>query len=323
MGVRWIGIAEESTYGTAVTSPDHSMRYLELDLSPDQQRIIEFESAYREKEQSLLGPFIGSGRLTAYARPDDIGYFLKWLTGSVTSAQVGSSSVYTHTFTLADSVKSFTLTDNRGISGSSGSRACVGCAMKSLTLEAPARGALTFEANIQYQWEELITEPTMGTLSSLRPFMFYDGSITYGGSSLARVEAIRFTWENGMPDDTHCIGSRKLPGIDLEGVEVSFEVDMKLTDWSIRKYFYGASNATEPQDEETTYALNVTFTGQPTGESESGAEYYKIELNFPKVVLTENPASVSRRDRMTQRATFVALRDSNNYIKLWNKETSY
>jgi len=322
VGSRWVGVAEETTFGTEVTTPTLSMRVLDLDLNPDQQRILEYESNSRMKEFSLLGPFIGSGRLTAWARPDTIGYFLKWLTGNVTSSQIGSSAAYQHTFKLADAIKSFTLTDNRGLSGVN-SRACIGCLVKSMTIEAPARGVVSYELDIQYTWEKLVSAPTKGTLSSLRPFLWSDASVSLGGETVGKAESLRFVWTNSIPDDVHNLGSRKIEDIILEGVEVTMEMDLKFTNWDMRELFYGAEDSTEPQSEEGTFAFNAVFTGESTGESESGAEYYELELNFPKVVVKENPAPISRRDRLTQRVTLEALLDDNNYIKLINKTVSY
>jgi len=321
MGARWIGLAEETTYKEGVSTPTLSMRYLELDLQPDQGRILELESAYRDKEFSLLGPFIGSGRISAWARPDELGYFLKWACGTVTSTQIGSSEMYTHTFELADTIKSFTLTDNRGLSGVQ-SRECDGCLIKSLTIEAPARGVVSMEAEIQYAWEKLITEPTMGTLSNLRPFMFYDASVTLEGEPVGTVESLRFVWSNDIPDDTHTLGSRSLPDIELQGVEITIEMDLKFKNWAMRQKFYGGTGSdTEPGTEEYTCAFVATFTGEPTEVADK--PNYELVLNFPKVVVRENASSVSRRDRLTERVTLEALRDANNKIELSNKVVSY
>jgi len=320
-GERWIGIAEQSDYTTANTTPAQSLRYIDLDANPDQGRIIEFESARRMKEISVLGPFIGSGTINLYARPDTIGWFLKWGTGSVTSSQVDSSTVYKHDFSLGDSIKPFTTVETTGLSGVE-SRALEGCLVKSLTFEAPAREVCTLSVELQYAWEELISSPSMGSLSSLRPFVFHDGTIELpDGTTVASVESFSFKWSNSIPDDTHVIGSRQLQTIELEGAEVTVDMDLKFKNWNMRKLFYGSADASEPQTEEGTTSLDITLTGEETGD----ASYpnYTLEFSFDNVVVKESTSSRSRRDRLTERVSIEALYSANNLITLYNKTTEY
>jgi len=321
VSVRWAGIAEETTFGTKVATPARSLAFRELDAQPDQGLIDVEESAYREVPLSVFGPFLGSGSLSIFARPDTIGHFLKWTFGSVTSAQIGTSAMYKHTFKIADAIKSFTLSDNRGITGLS-SRFLIGTLIRGLTLEAPARELTTLDLDLLYAWEDLATAPTMGTLSPLRPFVFHDGAVELpSGTALARVEAFSAKLENTIPDDTHEVGSRKLPLIILEGAAITGEVELKFESWAMRQRFYGAAAATEPQEETATVSMVLKLVGEPTGVVDK--PNYEVNVTLPAVILTEQPSTVSRRERLTQTFSFKAMRHVDSRVELFNKDTAY
>lgn len=320
-GERWIGIGEESAYGTENATIARHMRAIDFDATHEPGLMADFETADFMKEFAVTGPLVGSGRLTAYARPDVIGHFLKWALGKVTTTQYNTTEMYDHVFEIDPAnLKSFSLTDARN--GITQDRRLLGTVIKSFTLEAAARERVTFELDLQYQWEKLITDETMGTLSALRPFVFFDGAVSLDGSPLANVEAFRLVYNNSIPDDTHEIGSRKLPSIEHEGVELTVEMDMKFKSWAMRQnFFQGSGSPTEPQDEARYFTLDLVLTGEPTGVA--GRDNYKLNIDLNKLILKENPVPISRRDRLTQRAVFEALKGTGDQITLWNKETSY
>lgn len=322
-GERWVDIAEETAYGTENATADVSLSYLDLDINPDQGKIAELESGYRLKQESLMGPFVGSGKFSIFARPEALGYLLKWALGKVTTTQVGTSTMYEHVFEQdVDNIKSETLTDSREVGTLA--RRCLGALIKSFTLEAPAREKVTAECDMQYQWEKVVTKPTMGTLESLRPFVFHDASVKLDDASLANVESFRVVLDTSLPDDTHELGSRKLPEIYFEGAEWTVEMDMKFKNWDMRRRFYGATvdgEPTEPQDDERYFDIDIALVGQATGVVDK--PNYELDIALPKCYIKENPTPVSRRDRLTQRVVFEALAHSGNKFTLYNKITSY
>jgi len=316
---KWIGIAEETTYGQKVTTPAKSLTYGTLDLNPD-QGLIDVEESERIIAQVVTGPFKGGGSLGLYARPDTIGHFLKWVMGAVTSAQQGGTAAYKHTFSFADTVKSFTLSDNERLSALD-SRILMGCLIKSLTLEAPARELVTLDLDLLYAWEDLETKPTKGTLSALRPFVFHDLSLLKVGTTDFTAESFSFKIDNDIPDDTHDLGSRKLTEILLGGCDISGEFELKFKNWDWRKRFYGAAAATEPQEELTLQQLEITLTGEATGVP-TYPNYY-IHIVLPKCAIKEHAASASKREILKQTFAFSAYKDAGNIIELLNKDTSY
>ncbi len=319
MSARWVGFAKEATYASAVATPTFYARYVDLDLQADQGRIIEWESLRREKEASWLGPFVGSGRVAMYARPDDIGIFLKGVMGAEQVTQIGTSGFYTHTFTVGDTIPSWTMWDVRpGVEA----RRMHGCLMKRVTVECPAREAVTVEAEIQYSWEDLVTAPSLGAVSARRPFIFHGGQVKWADTVIGEAESFRLTVENSIPDDVHGFDRKILEKI-LEGVEITAEMDMKFTSWDARRRFYGGTGSgSSPAVEEHTFLLEATFTGEPTGIG--NPPNYKLYAYFPATVLREHETSVSRRERLTQRVTLQMLYHSGNKLELTNaRSTEY
>lgn len=316
---KWAGIAEETNFGIKVTAPAKSLTYGTLDLNPD-QGLLEVEESERQIATMVTGPFVGSGSLGLYARPDTIGHFLKWAMGKVTSAQQGATVMYKHTFEMFESIKSFTLSDNERLSAID-SRILAGLLIKKLTLEAPARDLVTLDLDLLYAWENLEAKPTKGSLSALRPFVFHDLTVLKLATADFKAESFSFNIENDIPDDTHDLGSRKITDLLLGGANILGEFEMKFKSWDQRKIFYGAAAATEPQEDVTPQQLEITLTGEATGIP--AYPNYQIHIVLPKTLITENPASASKREILKQTFSFRAVKDAGNIIELLNKDTSY
>jgi hypothetical protein len=272
------------------------------------------------KRFSAMGAFVGSGTIENILAPDNIGDLLKWTCGNVQSS-VANDTVYIHNFTYTQELDSFTVEEWRGITGLN-ALFLTGCAVKSLTLEAPARETCQYTVEYQYADEELDTATSMGTLNALRPFTFAGGSVSLGGSALGAVEAMRFVWENDIPDDHHETGSNFLQRMQLDDLSITGEIDLKFLNWDVRQELYGGTGTpTEPQSEDDTEAIILDFLAGPTGDGV--IPNYNLKITLPVCTLTENPAEVVGRDRLTQRFSFEALWDAGIKIELWNKVVSY
>jgi len=320
---RYIAVAEESAFKTKSTETYKWMPVITADLQPNNNKIFIEETEQRLATEDVMGAFIGEGTVLINVRADNIGWFLKWLCGSVSSAIQNSGPFYKHTFTMADEIVSFTLEDYRGLADS---RWIYGAMMRSINFESPARGVLTAELGILYADEQIDTKGTPGTVPAVRPFVFHDGAVEWGGSSLANVEALRLNYGNILPDDTHEHNSRLLPEIIVEGAEIGGEMDVKFKTWALRQNFYGAQEAgpvepDNPQEETRTFGLINTFTGAPTGDAV--VPNYLLVMTFPTCAPTENPSGTDRRVRLTQRLGFNVLHNTGIKFELYNEVASY
>lgn len=72
--------------------PSNYMPYRALDVQPGQNPIAIEESDERLKTDYMYGGFVGAGPLTLTGRPDNIGWFLKWVMGAVAAGVTVNTS---------------------------------------------------------------------------------------------------------------------------------------------------------------------------------------------------------------------------------------
>ncbi len=371
-----------------IVLPSNYMPYRTLDVQPGQNPIDTAESDERIKTGYMFGGFVGTGTMALTGRPDNIGWFLKWVMGAVAAgvpvgtedltAQANSDqkvcavddgssfaegdsvkisdattyeyneidtiavnnltmvydlqntyvlasgqvdiNVWKHRYTMGETIKSFMMEECVGISGQLG-RFLVGNVVKRITLESTMGSPLLVTIELQNNTEILLTQSTLGSLPSVRAFALHDAVATLVGT--VKAESIRINIENTIPDDAHTSGSRLLPDVALEGFSINGELELRFEDWDERRLFYGAtvSEPVTPQDEVRLHALSGIWPGAPTGDPTE--PYYKLDVNLPAVMITENPVTTTQRERLKQRVTFEAVKHASNYIDLYNKVESY
>jgi len=311
MGKRFIGIAEETTYGTAVSATDWIDVVSESITS--EQGFIEVETAgMRERVKRVPGPYNVGGSFDMIVNADNITKLLKWLLGAAETTDDGSSPTplaYRHEFTPSQTLKSFTMEICPDVGNQS--RQVVGCMVSSIAFEASARELLTASVDVIGQKDSLIS-PSTPTFSTLRPFIFFEGVVSDGGNPISDVEAFRVTIENDIPDDAYVLGDRFRPDLTkrVQGMTVSGDMDIAFLDWDYFKKFYGSATATEPQTSITPLALKLTFTGESTSSSVEGFDKFLLEIDLPKVYLDTSEANFDRRDRIVQSLGYTAVYDA-------------
>jgi len=303
---RFIGLAEETTYGTAVDA-DHWIDVVSESITSSQEMIDVETAAYRARRYRIPGPYRVGGSFDMIVAPDNIGLLLKALLGSVSTTNDGGGR-YKHTFTHDTTIPSLTLEICPDVGNRS--RQITGVGVRSISFESPAREALSATVDVIGSYEKLIT-PSTPTLPTLRPFVFYEGSLTMNGSTIANVEAVRLTIENDIPDDAFVLGSRYLPGLRLQGFTVSGEMDITFLSWDYYKRFFGSATASAPSTEVESVSLKLTYTGPSTGGSGEYANY-KLEFDMPKVYLDTSEATFDRRERIVQTLGFTAIYDESS-----------
>jgi len=311
---RFIGIGEESTYRTPVAATEYIDVVREA-LGPSDRSFIAVETAgRRELPDKVPGPYRAGGSFDFIVNADNITKLLKWALGNVTTTDDGLATpvAYRHDFTPADEIKSFTIEAAPGVKDGATlkSRQFAGCAVRSLSLEAVARELLVSTVEVIAAKDALINSTTP-TFSTVRPFVFFEGQLTLEGSAVANVEAFRVRIENSIPDDAHVLGDMFLPGIRLEGIRVTGDMDVAFLNWDLWKRFWGSATATEPQTNVENVGLKLTMTGLSTGSTGAGFENYKLEVDIPAAYLDTSEAGFDRRTRTVQSLGFEGVYDAS------------
>jgi len=317
MGKRYISIEREGGYGVY---RGNNLQYIDIvseSVAPD-HGMIDIETAgEREWRHRVPGPYSIGGDIDLVVNADNIGRFFWWVLGDKTTG--ASGACYTHEFESAQEINSFSMNIAPAVqdSGTYRMRRVVGCAVTSMAIEAVAREALTATVSVIGQKDSLVADAQTPSFSTVRPFIFYEGSLTLDGGTVANVEAFRLTIDNDIADDAYTLGSRYLPGIRLQGITISGDMDVAFTNWDLYKRFYdGSVSGSEPSD--TTHgsiALVLTFIGEATGCS-GGDAFYRLELDLPKCYFDTTEANFDRRDRIIQSLDFTATYDDTQTYTL-------
>jgi len=311
--LRYIGFGKETTYGT-LAAPDkffdmvrHSVRCIRELASAETM-------AYRTDRGDYVTTVRVEGDLEGLADPNVLARLLYHNLGDVTTTpDSGTAPVaYKHEFTpvgIGASLPSCTI--ELGDGGDT-VRYAKGCGIATLNLEAAAGELVTFTASVIGQDEELAAKSTTITFDDLRPFRYFEGTLTRAGADIsAKVQAFRITIANGIPDDAYTLAAKHLAKLYIQELSITGEIEIVFEDWEDYKRFYGSETATEPQDTVTPFALNFKLTGDTTESSVSGYENYQVEFDLPQVKYTGAESPFEQRNRIVQTFAWKATHDKS------------
>ena len=318
---RYLGVAEESSFGTPVTVDKYIDIVREgIVSSPDARfrRTVRGRPTFKHGAglYSIAGPF------DMFVEPENhFGWLLKWALGDVTSELQGTTA-YLHTFKGADTIKPFTC----GICWDAiNEKQIAGAILDVLTIEAVKGQALTATASILGKTEALISVATP-SFSDLDAFEHYHADPKIENVSQTIVEAFRVTIANNVypVSDIGVLGDRFLPRIELRERVVTGSMDLAFENADEYKRFLGDAVATAPTEPLGTVDLECEFD---TGILIETTYNYLFDIEMPKCVYTAGDVHIVEQERKVLRIDFQAEYDSTLAseiaVKLQNTVTSY
>jgi hypothetical protein len=200
-----VSIAQETTYGTAVTptttvvvKPSAGFRIAQgvKGVEAIDGRIPKNRSFYKDK---ALYP----GSLSLDVAPLSIGYFLKSLFGGYGVATVEAGAVFKHSFTEAITKPSLTIEQKMDIE----TRRYAGCIAKSMKFSAKVGSTLDVAAELQAKSQAIAT-PITAVYDNKRPLNFVDvNQVLVNGTDLkAYIDSIELEFDNSL-EMFHGLGS--------------------------------------------------------------------------------------------------------------------
>ncbi len=327
MGARYMGIQEELTYGTPLSTSYDFIPIISESISEDNNFLMAETVESRELVKSRLGKFIAEGTFLQYVEPENIGWILKAIFGTVadggcTSAQQAATTTYKHTFKPTNNgPRSYTL--EMGSDVTDGARKYTSALFKKIELTAAA-GEL-MQAAIDVMAKSVTLEALDSpSFSSLEPFVFHDQYVSIAGAEDADVEAIKIVIENGWAD-RFALHSRTPVGKSIEDFKVSGTLDLNFDSLANYKRFLGSASSTSPESQSyTSHALNLMTDGPATGDA---AYVYEFNVLMPECYFDTNKANLDKRSRMVQNLPFHAQYNASAAyivaVELQNKVTAY
>ena len=188
-----------------------------------------------------------------------------WLLGVLgANADGGTTGAYTHTYTEADILPSFTTTTSFELGDTDFASDLIGCTINTCTISAAVNEALKFSLDCLYRYENLGTTKLSNSADVEPVFTFAHGSIEMpDDTTIAAVQSFELTITNNA-EAVYGVGSRFMTAIVAKNREYNFTMTAAFNDYTdLLTYFMNGTNtATAPDAGSGTEiaTLELTFT---------------------------------------------------------------
>lgn len=304
---RYLGVAEETTFGTKITT-DSSFTYFdfaECGLDSPSEVALKYEGACnRAIVKTAQAQYIPQGDISTVLDGVVAPWFLKWCLGTYFRQEQinGGDEVYRHTIRPADTLPSFTAR----IGKDTHQRTIDGCKILSLTLDVPKGDFATLSLTIAGQNETKDTIQSLSDIEIIRLgyFTWSQCTISVDGST-AYAESLNLEINNNIsPEDGMRLGSLYPQFLEAgyrgitAGVQISHVDETHLTN------FWGGASSPTAVD---SYAVVITLTGE-----EINGDNYEFIFTLPAMFYQQLATPVSKRDRIVEDVKLEALYDETS-----------
>lgn len=252
---------------------DHAIDQISEDISEEHGYVYVQTSAKRLARNRLLGPRVLGGEVAAPLYTKGTPTLLYYALGAVTTTEPVPALVppnYKHDITPGTSIPSFKMAVGKDLN----EHGFVGCAMKGVKIDYSVGdpALCTFDLLIRKE----ITPP--GTLQTPtfpdydvkeRTFLGVEVTVLVDAVAAGYVRSMSLDISNDLVEDNHAFGSRELPNLRVQGLEVSGTVTIAFDD--IQRYLDVL--------DETESKFEFLFATGTLGT----AGYRQVEIVLPKV----------------------------------------
>jgi len=224
--------ATETFAAFAAAAAAHAVDQVSEDISEEHGFVYTQTSAKRVHRNRLLGPRVSGGEIAVpmYTRgtPTLIYYALG---GVVTvSEAAGPPENFKHTISPASSVPSFRLAVGKDLK----EHQYVGCAVKSLKIDysvsEPAMATLDLLVRKELAPATLQTPTFPDYDVKERTFLGTEVTVKVNDVSIGYVRSLSIDISNDLVEDNHSFGSRFLPDLRVQGLEITGTVTIAFSD---------------------------------------------------------------------------------------------
>ena len=214
-----------------------------------------------------------------------------WLLGVLgANGDGGPPGAYTHTYTEADILPSFTTTTSFELGDTDFASDLIGCVINQCTITAAVNEALKFSLEGAYRYENLGTTKLANNADVEPVFTFAHGSIEMpDGTKIAAIQNFELTIVNNA-ESVYGVGSRFMTSVVAKAREYNFSCTAAFNDYTdLLTYFMNGTNTASAPDAGSgteIATLELTFTNDD-GDI--------LEINLTGVHLNEEtlPQNVS------------------------------
>lgn len=305
-----VGIAQESGYGNLAV-PTRFFEFNEDSLAPDKQQLItdvrgdQFDTVARVRDY-VRG---GGGGLGMDFMQKGMGIWLLNTFGQVSSAQVGSTPEYVHTFTPATAgVRGKSLTIQKGVEAADGTVypfTFLGGKIVQATLGNELDQNLKF--GVTTDFKDVNVAQALATASypaGLTPLSFLDADVTLAGESVC-ARSVSFQQDRALNTDRRCLGNSKREPLGNGKVRLTGGLDLEFED-------------RDQYDKWIAGTIGTLVATWSWGEIASTGNPYKLVITVQNIKYTGQMPNASGNEIARQQMAFMGLWDRNN--PLWKAE---
>ena len=188
-----------------------------------------------------------------------------WLLGALgANANAGTTGAYTHTYTEADRLPSFTAKSSFNVGTTDVGSILLGCRITTCSITAAVNEALKFSLECPYRYETVGTTFVANLADAEPVFTFAHGSIEMpDGTKIAAVQSFELTINNNL-EAVYGVGSRFIVDNVAKNREHNFSMTAAFKDYTaLMTYFFNGTNSASAPDTGSgteIATLELTFT---------------------------------------------------------------
>jgi len=317
---KWLGIADETVFGTPVTPPTEFLDCQSIDLHPERESAEVESSNFIGPTSAATGSYKILGETEIIPNSENILKLLKYLLGAPTTSQDGTDPRYKHQFWPLDTLKFATLykVDEQLPDGVNALQYTSVIATE-LRLEAALNAFVSTRFSLFGQKDAKITKPTIGTFSAVKQFFSMNGKMYWditGTLEETLISAMSLTYTREIPDDFYSMNDAFLKGFIPGAAKLEGSVDLLFKDWTAYEKFWGGTSA--PISSPARAAMSFDFIGPALTGGSGEYEFNRLKALLPSLILPSVKEPFEGRGKVVQTVEFKADRGSvGGQTALW------
>lgn len=305
------GFAEETVWASGSPTIDKFIPFLSESLALE-RNVVMTDAIRGDTARSIWreGAERVGGDLNVEVQPVGMYTLFKHVLGRVeTAGPSGTGSHYVHDIYPSGSLPEGLRLEIGRSGAAGGTFEYRGCKVNQMVLNCSVGEPLT--ATFSFLGKDEVTEQadptTIGTISSLNPLTFDEGTITVDGNT-QEVAGFSLTINNNLVEDKGALGSRYRVAIPRSGFrDVTGTLNLEFDNLDMYRRYTGG----------TETGLKLRFISDDLVGA--GSQAHELQVDCPRIVFTGTTPGVGGPDLIYHDMPFVALYDSDQGHRFQNE----
>lgn len=306
---KWLGIADETVFGTPVTPPTAFLDCLAIDLHPEREPAEVMSANFIGPTSAALGSYKIVGEVEISPNSENIMKLLKYLIAAPETQKDPLGDRWYHEYWPSDDLKfgTFYSVDAAQPDGANVLQFTSVIATE-MRLEALLNAFVSTRFSLLGQKDTKVSKPSVGTFSTVKQFFSLDALLFWdltGTVEEVNVRAISLTYSRAIPEDFMAMNDYLLAGFIPGEAKLEGSIDLIWKDWVAYQAFWGGVGG--PAKAPARSQLSVVLVGPSLGGTGT-YQYNRMRVQIPSVIITSIKQPIAGREFVTQTFEFKADR---------------